>query len=187
MSELAKSYSRPQAALHWLTAALVVSLAVVGFLMTDAAAESALRLWLSRAHVILGAATGAAVVARLALRVRSPKVAPLAMSPPRRALMTAVHAGMYLALLLVIGSGMGAALAGEWSAYLPGTGAGAPDLHGLAPREGHERFVLVLLGLVAVHVAGVVLHELRSGGALRRMIPRAAAAEAVSSTPRARP
>lgn len=187
MSELAPAYSRAQAALHWVTAALVVSLVVVGFSMTGADAESALRLWLSRAHVALGAATGAAVIARLALRARAPKVAPLPMSRARRALMTAVHVGIYLALLLVVGSGMGTALAGEWSAYLPGTGAGAPDLHGLAPRAGHERFVFVLLGLVAVHVAGVALHEVRLGGALRRMIPRATDAEEVSSTPRARP
>lgn len=167
----APTYGSTRIALHWISAALVVSLAAVGFLMSDADPESALRLWLSRAHAVLGVTTGVVLLARLAARVRAPALAPLPMSPTRRWVMRAVHAGIYLTLFAALASGVGTSIAGDWPGYLLGSTPAAPDLHALAPREGHELFAFVLLGLIGAHVVGVLLHESRHGGALRRMLP----------------
>lgn len=164
-------YSSPQRALHWLTAILFVALAVIGFVMSDADPDGALRLWLSRAHAILGLATGGTLVARLVLRSRGPKPEPLPMPPARRTLLRAVHAGMYGAMFALLASGMSTSILGGWSAYLRGEVASAPDLHPIVPREVHEALVFVVIALVAVHVAGVLLFETQHGGALARMLP----------------
>lgn len=180
------AYSRAQAALHWLTAALLVALVVIGFVMTGAEPESALRLGLSRAHALLGGATAVTLVARLLVRARSPKVDPLPMSRPRRALMRAVHLAMYLALLAVLASGVATSVGGDWASYLLGQAPSAPDLGALHPRQGHGRLVVALMILIGAHVVGVLVHEVRHGGALRRMLaPRggAGASEPRTSTP----
>ena len=49
--------------------------------------------------------------------------------------------------------------------------AAAPELESLASREVHEVLVFALLGLVALHVGGVVLQQVRRGGIARRMVP----------------
>ncbi len=167
-------YSNRQIALHWLMGGLLFALAVIGFVMSDAEPEGALRLWLSRAHAVLGVSMGALLLARIVIRFRSPPVAELPHSTgPQRTLMKVVHVGIYVALALVLFSGMATSILGDWSSYLLGSVPSAPDLHEIPPREGHELFVFALLGLVGAHVAGVVMHEVRKGGALRRMLPGA--------------
>lgn len=167
-----EGYSTAQRALHWLTAALVVALVTIGLVMSDADPESALRLYLSRAHGILGMTTGVMLIARLILKLRGPKVPPLPMSAARRGLLRAVHAALYVVLFMVLASGASTAIRGEWHSYLWGPASSAPDLHELLPREAHEALVFTLLGLVAVHVIGVFLFEVQHKGALARMLPR---------------
>jgi len=153
-------------------AAMLAALLAVGFVMTDADPDSPARLWLSRAHVALGVGTGLAVVARLIVRRRSAPIAPLPMAPARRVLLRAVHGGIYVALFALLVSGVATCALGDWSSYVVfGTTASAPDLHAIPPRQGHEVFAFALITLVGLHVAGVMLHEVRLGGALRRMLP----------------
>ncbi|GAB4204417.1 MAG: hypothetical protein OHK0013_19330 [Sandaracinaceae bacterium] len=167
-----EAYSRVQIALHWSMGALIFALVPMGFVMSDADPHGAMRLWLSRAHAGLGTLLGALLVARAVVRLRAPKVAELPGSTPiQRAAMRVVHVGIYLALAAVLLSGSAASFLGDWPAYLFGQTPGAPDLHDIPPREGHETFVFALLGLTLTHVGGVVLHEIRKGGALRRMLP----------------
>ncbi|MBX3129347.1 MAG: hypothetical protein KF718_21695 [Polyangiaceae bacterium] len=58
-----------------------------------------------------------------------------------------------------------------WPDYLRGQLAEAPALEALASREAHEVLVFALLGLVLLHVGGVMLQQVRKGGVLRRMVP----------------
>jgi cytochrome b561 len=167
-----QAYSRAQIALHWTMGALIVVLVPMGLVMSDADPDGALRLWLSRAHAGLGMLLGALLVARAVVRLRAPKVAELPGSTPvQRTAMRVVHVGIYLALAAVLFSGSATSFLGDWPAYLFGRTPSAPDLHEIPPREGHETFVFALLGLTLMHVAGVVLHEIRKGGAIRRMLP----------------
>jgi cytochrome b561 len=158
-------------ALHWAMAAALVGMLAVGFLMTRADPDGPARLWLSRAHVALGVSVGLGLVTRLVVRTRS-VTAPLPMPAPRAALKRVVQGGLYAVLFALIASGISTCLLGDWSSYVVfGTTLSAPDLSAIRPRQGHGIFVYVLLGLVATHVAGVVLYEARIGGALRRMLP----------------
>jgi cytochrome b561 len=167
-----QSYSRAQIALHWAMAALIAALAPIGWLMSDADPDGAARLWLSRAHAGLGMVLGLLLVARIVTRFRAPKVAELPGSTSlQRGVMRAVHVGIYAVMVLILVSGNATSILGDWPAYLLGSTPSAPDLHPIQHREGHERFVFALLGLTFLHVAGVMLHQVRKGGALARMLP----------------
>ncbi len=167
-----QSYSPAQRALHWAMAALIVLLAPIGWLMSDADPDGAARLWLSRAHAGLGMTLGVLLFARIVTRVRAPKVAELPGSTsPQRLLMRVIHIGIYATLVVTLISGNATSILGDWPSYLLGNTPSAPDLHPIVHREGHERVVFALLGLTLLHVAGVGLHEIRKGGALRRMLP----------------
>lgn len=173
-----QSYSRAQMALHWAMAGLIAALAPIGWLMSDADPDGAARLWLSRAHAGLGMLLGLLLLARIVTRFRAPKVAELPGSTSlQRGVMRAVHIGIYAALVLILMSGNATSIVGGWPAYLLGSTPSAPDLHPIPHREGHELFVFALLGLTFLHVAGVMLHQVRKGGALSRMLPGAQPSE----------
>ncbi len=166
---LAATWSRGHAALHWAAALIVFALATLGFLMSDADPDGAARLWMSRAHVGLGWLLLFVTIARLVSRRRRP-VEPIAMAPLHRRMATLVEGATYLFVLLAFASGLATVVTAGWPAYLAG-GIPAPDIEELPAREAHELFVFGVLGLAGTHIAGVVLHELRVGGALRRMFP----------------
>lgn len=166
------TYTPSQRALHWVMAASIAALAPIGWLMSDADPDGAARLWLSRAHAGLGASLGVLLLARIVIRLRAPKVREVhATTSYQRVAMRVVHLGLYVVLALVLVSGSVTSVAGDWVSFLLGEAAHAPDLHALPPREGHELFVFTLLGLTVLHVGGVMLHEVRKGGTLRRMLP----------------
>ena len=163
-------WSRSSAALHWLGAALILGLAAAGFVMTDLPPGSGARLLLSRAHTLGGAALMLLTVARLVAR-RGAAPAELPLSALHRRGVAAIHAALYGVTFLLGASGFVTGARSAWPDYLRGRLGEAPDLEAFASREAHEALVSVLLALVALHVAGVMLQQLRSGGVLARMAP----------------
>ena len=83
----------------------------------------------------------------------------------------ATHAAMYLVTFAIGASGFATGAQSAWPDYLGGALAEAPALESLASREVHEVLAIALLGLVALHVGGVMLQQARKGGVLRRMLP----------------
>ena len=156
-------WSRASMALHWLSAALIVGLVAVGFVMSDLAA--------SRLHTLSGAGLMLLVLARLVVRWRGARPAPLPLSDLHRRGVGLVHGALYAVLFGIGMSGFATGALSAWPEYLRGELAEAPALEALATRELHEALVFALLGLIALHVGGVFVHELRLGGALRRMLP----------------
>lgn len=164
-------WSRASVALHWLSAALIVGLAVAGFVMSDLPPGSSSRLLLSRMHTLGGAALMLLTVARLAARRRGAPAEPLPMSQLHRRGVAAIHGLLYGVTFALGASGFVTGARSAWPDYLRGRLAEAPDLEGVASREAHEVLAFLLLGLVALHAGGAALHQLRRGGVLRRMIP----------------
>jgi cytochrome b561 len=157
--------------LHWLAGGSILGLAVVGFVMSDLPPESTARLLLSRIHTLGGAALMLLTVARLVVRWRGPRVAPLQLGELHRKGVGATHAMLYVVTFAIGLSGVVTGALSAWPSYLRGELAEAPALEALASRELHEALVLALLGLIALHVGGVVLQQLRGGRVLRRMLP----------------
>lgn len=168
---MSERWSRTSVALHGLGAMLIVGLAAAGFVMADLPPDSGTRLLLSRLHTVGGAGLMLLTVARLVVRTRGPAVEPLPLSDLHRRGVGAIHATMYLVTFAIGASGFATAARSAWPDYLQGALAAAPALGALQSREVHEILVLALLGLVALHVGGVMLQQARKGGILRRMLP----------------
>ncbi|MBL9110960.1 MAG: cytochrome b/b6 domain-containing protein [Myxococcales bacterium] len=164
-------WPRASMIVHAAGAALVIGLAGAGFVMSDAPAGSGARLLLSRLHTLLGAGLMILTVARLVLRARGPKPPPLELLPVHRMGMGFVHVLLYVVTFAIGASGFATGATSAWPDYLGGRLPEAPDLHALVPRQAHEALVFALLGLVFAHVAGVMIHQVRKGGVLGRMIP----------------
>ncbi len=156
--------------LHWLAAGLIVGLAA-GFLMTDLPADSSARLFVSRLHTLGGATLMLLTVARLVIRRRGPTVTPLPLSDLHRRGVGVIHALLYAVVFVIGASGVVTGARSAWPEHLQGKLAEAPALGSLVSREAHEALVFVLLGLVLLHVGGVLLQQARRGGVLGRMVP----------------
>jgi cytochrome b561 len=164
-------WSTPSVALHWFAAALIVGLATAGFVMTDLPAGSSGRLLISRLHTLGGAMLMLLTIARLVVLRRGPAVTPLPMSDLHRRGVGAIHALLYAVTFAIGASGFVTGARSAWPDYLRGRLTEAPALETLVSREAHEVLVFALLGLVALHVGGVMLQQIRTGGVLKRMLP----------------
>ncbi len=160
-------------AIHWAAAVLLGGMALGGFVMTELPAASELRRWIARLHTVGGLLLVALTVARLVVRRRGPKPEPLPVPALHRRGIGVVHALLYAVTFAIGASGFVTARLSDqtWHEYLMGRLAEVPSLAHLATREAHERLVFAMMVLVALHVGGVMVQQLRAGGTLRRMIP----------------
>lgn len=164
-------WSNASVVLHWLAAALIVGLATAGFVMTDLPADSSVRLLISRMHTLGGVTLMLLTVARVIVRRRGPTVTPLPVSELHRRGVGVTHALIYAVTFAIGASGFVTGARSAWPDYLRGQLAEAPALEAIASRQAHEVLVFALLGLVLLHVGGVMLQQVRKGGVLRRMVP----------------
>lgn len=163
--------------LHWLVAAALVALYWIGWSMTGIdLGPDKLRLY--ALHKSIGLTVLLAALVRLAWRATHPAPAlPATVAPWQRKISTATHAALYALLLLIPLSGWvlngttGFPLAWFGLVQLPNLVAAAPDLKATAA-DVHELFGKLLLGLVALHVAGALHHHfVLRDGVLARMVP----------------
>lgn len=165
-------WSSPSIALHWLGALIIVGLAVVGSLMTDLAPESETRRLMSRLHGIGGFALMVLTLLRLLMRKRGVPEEPLALPPIHRRGVGLVHVLLYGVVFSLGLSGAATGVMSGWPEYLQGTLAAVPSFENVPTREVHGVLVFALFGLVGLHVAGVIVQQIRRGGAIERMLPR---------------
>ncbi|MBE2248648.1 MAG: cytochrome b/b6 domain-containing protein [Myxococcus sp.] len=163
-------WSTPLIALHWLSAALLVGLVVVGFVMVDLPADTALRRGLGRAHSLTGVALGLLTLVRLVVRLRGPSPAPLPLAPLHRRGASFIQGLLYVGLFGMAATGVATAYRSNWHGYLEGAEP-SPVFDGLRSRQVHEGLVAGLLVLVGAHVIGALVQQLRKGGTLRRIWP----------------
>ena len=162
-------------ALHWGSALLVLGMLAVGVWMTGLPL-SRLKLVAYAWHKWLGLTVLALALIRIAWHLRSPPPAlPVALAPWEKRLAPIGH-WLLLALVLaqpIIGWLMSSAggVAVIWFGLLP-----LPDLVPrdqtlfAALRTAHGLVAYALIGVIALHVAAVLRHDvLRCDGILRRM------------------
>ncbi len=162
-------YSRPMMWLHWLSAALILVLFVVGFVAARVLPfSSPLKQPLFQLHAVAGYALLVLTVVRLYYKLRTPQPAPPAgMSGPRLLAYKTVHALLYVGIFLMALSGIN---------ILQQSGLGISpffDPRGLdfevLPAVLHVNGKWVFAALILVHIVGVFSYQATKGDVLSRM------------------
>jgi cytochrome b561 len=161
-------YTRVQQWLHWVSAALILSMIPTGTLMARSL-DDAQRLGLYQVHLLVGWAIVALMVVRLVLRVRRPVAPPAGLADWNRRLFTGVHWAVSVFPLVLALSGTAAILQNDIGPLLQ-TGTAPPaTLEVAQARDAHQIGAYAFLALLLVHVGGVVRHQRRHGDAMGRM------------------
>ena len=174
---VALRYTRVAVALHWLIAAVVVAQVAWGWLMQQVPkAPPGLRADAFNVHKSVGLCLFALMLVRLGWRLAHapPPLPPLPRWQAAAARIT--HVGLYAALLAMPVAGyLGSVFSGypvKWFGLtLPGWYPKAPLLKQWMS-DVHLFTSVVLVALIALHVAGALQHALRGDGVLARMTLR---------------
>jgi cytochrome b561 len=167
-------YHPLQAALHWISAVLIVFSLMMGTLYLKHLPNTAEKVLPLRVHLIIGLLVGLLTFARLVLVSVLPQ--------PGRAtagnrlltgLAALVRTGLYVAILGLVLSGINMTLHKNFPATLQfGTDAPLPHAFWHSFRIAHTVFAYVLMGLFAVHVGAALFHQfIRKDQLLLRMWP----------------
>ncbi len=150
--------------LHWLMALLILGMIGAGWYMAELPGSDPLRYKLVMLHKSLGITLLALFFIRLSVRLRS-TIPPLPTGLPEREikLAHAAHGLLYLLMFLVPFSGYVMSSAGKYGVQW--FGIALPDLFGKSKvlskfaHEMHGILPYILLGIIALHVAGVIKHR----------------------------
>ncbi|PLX34982.1 MAG: cytochrome B [Hyphomicrobiales bacterium] len=162
MSPAPSKYDSIHVALHWLTAALIIFMLVMGtFSLAETPNSSPDKLFALGGHMILGGTVLVLTIVRLIRLWTRPR-------PPHAAtgnklldkLGIGAHHLLYLLILLVAASGIGTALlSGLPGIVFGGNGELPPDFHAYPPRFVHGIATKLLAALVLLHGAGALYHQ----------------------------
>lgn len=158
-----ESYGSAAVALHWASAALIVAMVPLGFVM-----QSDRNTTLYGAHIAVGAVVLLLTALRLVWKLidTRPEPAP-GLSGLHLKLASAIHVALYITLVGLLMSG-GAMIV--QSDLLTELSAGViPDFSSLQSRDAHGALAWLFIALFVAHVAGVILHQVRHGHVLSRM------------------
>ena len=170
------TYSATAKLLHWLIFALLTAQVLVGEIMPHIGRTTLNEGWVAW-HLWIGAVILFTIVLRLVWRALHP-VSPAPELPQwQRRLSLAVHWALYALVLVNAVLGWAAASYRGWDVML----FGLIPLPALAAKgtswahtagDVHVVLVYVLLGLIALHVAGALYHHfVQRDGVLKRMLP----------------
>jgi cytochrome b561 len=175
-------------ALHWVLALLIpAALALGALVMVKIPNSDPMKIEALRSHTIGGGLILTLVLIRLLVRARTTH--PAAASTGTAALdrlAWASHRMLYGAVLFMAGSGLVMALqTGLPAIVLGGAGSLPADFWVYPARAVHYVASRVLMGLIALHVAGALYHTLiLRDGLLRRMFFGRRVQPRTQSTPR---
>lgn len=166
-------YDAGTIALHWLTAALVLGLWLVGTFLEDLVPKGALRSGIWSAHFDLGFIVTGLVVALLAWRRAGGRDLPVEDPGLLHRLAKATHAALYVLLLVIVSLGIA-------NAFMRGVSLGPFRLPQLGDPEWrrplthwHGLAANVLMAFALFHAAAALVHHcLWHDAILLRMLPR---------------
>ncbi|WP_319530093.1 cytochrome b/b6 domain-containing protein [uncultured Cohaesibacter sp.] len=151
-------YGRIARLLHWSSAVLIVVLIGSGF-GAAFSNEAASKMTALRVHLPVAFLVFVLTIIRLVWWRIDKKPAPISGGPAwQRVAADWTHRALYLALIVMLGSGIALSLMTSLPPALFG-GAAMPDLSGLAPRIAHGIAGLVLVALIILHLAASLYHQ----------------------------
>lgn len=166
-----QSYGSPAIALHWALAAAIFVALPLGFLAAHAP-DRGQATSLLRIHVPLGILILLLTVARAIWRYRhAPPPSPSGESHWLSALARVSHLLLYVVPISLSASGLALlALSGAGPIVFARARGTLPDFTQFPPMAVHAAAAFALIGLLGLHVAAVVYHQVyRRDGLLARM------------------
>lgn len=162
MKSIPRRYGAVPIAIHWITALAVLGLLLSGFRAEDMTDDAA-KIGILRVHTAVGISVLLLTVARILWWVAVDRKPPYPAGQPRwqQVASAAVHGLLYVAVLLMAGSGIATmALSGAGEIVWGGAAAPLPDFRQFAPRAAHGLGALLLILLVLAHVAAALYHQI---------------------------
>jgi cytochrome b561 len=176
----AESWGTVAKLLHWIGAALIVTMLCLGLIMVHAGIATGPKFDAYQLHKSTGFLVLAVMLARGLWRMtNSPPAPPDGMRPWERRLALALHLGLYVLILGMIASGwlMVSASPLPMPAHLP-LGFTVPNLTGpnalieARAKVTHEILSKLVIAALVLHVAGALKHHfIDHDGVLSRMLP----------------
>ncbi len=161
--------------LHWLTAALVITLWTLGQTL-DFFPKGAPRLAALSVHMVLGMLVGAVVLVRIGWRSSAGRRLPSADEGWLDLLAKAAHYGLYLLLVLTVAFGLARAWVHglhvfNWFTFQRPAFATRPVIRTIS--ELHSDLADLLVIVAGAHAAAALMHHyVMRDSVLRRMLPR---------------
>lgn len=160
-------------ALHWLLAALIIAALCIGFLSLAATPSNPAKIPVLRLHMAGGMLILALTVLRAVTRKFTARPAPIRTGHRLAdSLAPLAHFGFYALILLMVGTGYATGIiAGLPAIVFANSGDPLPPSFAAYPTfTAHFYLALVLLALIALHIAAALYHHVvRQDGLLRRM------------------
>lgn len=160
-------YNRTAQILHWLSALLIIGLAVAGTVMVRLDDSVALKTTMYRTHTFVGTLVLLLTLARIVWIFVGKRPSALEMPKWEKQAFVWNHRLLYLIILLLAFSGTGMLLASGVS--LPPTNLTPADIQDVAARQGHNVFSKVFIVLFIMHLGGVFYYQVTKGDTLGRM------------------
>ena len=167
LKNTAEQYGTYTKILHWLMAALIVTMVIIGLYMSDLGKEDPVRRQLYDLHKSLGVLAMLLIAVRLIwLRISPPPALPAVFTENETRLVSLVKVALYLLMVIIPVSGYLLSVAGGHSVSFFGL-FDLPSIMG-KNKDTHEFFenlhsfmADVIIGAVLLHVAGAVKHRIQ--------------------------
>lgn len=162
MADKPTKYGNVQVALHWLSAALIMFMLVMGtFSLAETANTDPGKLFALRGHMLFGGAVLLLTLVRLVWLWTHPKPAHAATG---NALLDKLGVGahhlLYLLIIIILASGIGLALlSGLPGIVFGGEGSLPASFFDYPPRFVHGIATKLLAALVLLHIVGALYHQ----------------------------
>lgn len=170
--------------LHWLMAAIIITLLAVGIYMADLPQDTQMQkeyaFQFYGLHKSFGVVIMGLIILRLVwIRLSPPPALPAVFERKERIIIKAVQGMLYLVMILAPLSGYLMSNAGGYPVHFFGLGE-LPALIGKSKEIGgfahemHGIMGLAMIGLIVLHMAGAIKHRLKDKGGesdiLKRML-----------------
>jgi len=158
-----QKYNTTAIIIHWLMAIMIIVMIVLGIYMTGLEKGSDERSWFFALHKSIGLTLALLAIIRLVWKFCSKSPAlPDYVAPLQRKMATATHHLLYLMMFIqpvtgYISSSFSGYKTKFWGIPLPHWGSKQPDLNQLFTTI-HEISAFCLIGLLILHIAGVIYH-----------------------------
>ncbi len=186
MSERSERYTSVAITLHWLIALAIIGMIFGGWYMTDLQDGAPGQYFLYQMHKSVGITILLLTIARIIWRVMNPPPAlPSDMAPLEKTGSHLVHIGFYGLMIVMpltgwLYSSVSIKLDVPTILYNVISWPDLPFVEGLKTETAsglinwvHSKLAWLALGLLALHVAGALKHEISAEeGVLKRMVPR---------------